>query len=164
MSKTLSPQVFQILLSLADKQMHGYAIIPTLLGFGCNIPAIMASRTIEDPRDRILTILINPFISCGARLPVYILLAGAFFGPRAATVIFFLYALGIVAAIGSAKLFRRTILPGKPAPFIMELPPYHLPTPRTALLHTWERGSMYLRKAGTIIFVFSIIISSRYYW
>ncbi len=140
--------------------LHGKSFIPLLMGFGCNIPAIMATRTIENEKDRILTILINPFISCGARLPVYILLAGAFFGPRAATVIFSMYVLGIVAAIGSAKLFRKTILPGSPAPFIMELPPYRFPTLKTSVLHMWERGSMYLRKAGTIIFVFSIIIWS----
>lgn len=140
--------------------LHGKSFIPLLMGFGCNIPAIMATRTIEDEKDRLLTILINPFISCGARLPVYILLAGAFFGPQAATVIFSLYVLGIIAAIGSAKLFRKTILQGKPAPFIMELPPYRLPTAKTTILHMWERGSMYLRKAGTIIFVFSIIIWS----
>ena len=140
--------------------LHGKSFIPLLMGFGCNIPAIMATRTIEDEKDRLITILINPFISCGARLPVYILLAGAFFGHQAATVIFSLYVVGIVAAVGSAKLFRQTILPGKPAPFIMELPPYRLPTVRTTVTHMWERGSMYLRKAGTIIFVFSIIIWS----
>ena len=140
--------------------LHGKSFIPLLMGFGCNIPAIMATRTIEDEKDRLLTILINPFISCGARLPVYILLAGAFFGGRAASVIFLLYVIGIVAAIGSAKLFRKTILPGNPAPFIMELPPYRLPTMKTTVLHMWERGSMYLRKAGTIIFVFSLIIWS----
>ena len=138
--------------------LHGKSFIPLLMGFGCNIPAIMATRTIEDPKDRLLTILINPFISCGARLPVYILLAGAFFGRHAATVIFGLYMLGIVIAIGSAKLFRCTIIPGKPAPFIMELPPYRFPAVKTTVLHMWERGSMYLKKAGTIIFVFSIII------
>jgi len=138
--------------------LHGKSFIPLLMGFGCNIPAIMATRTIEDEKDRLLTILINPFISCGARLPVYILLAGAFFGHRAAAVIFIIYITGILVAIGSAKLFRKTILPGKPAPFIMELPPYRLPTLKTTFLHMWERGSMYLRKAGTIIFAFSIII------
>ena len=140
--------------------LHGKSFIPLLMGFGCNIPAIMATRTIEDEKDRLITILVNPFISCGARLPVYLLLAGAFFGGQAATVIFFIYIFGIVVAVGSAKLFRSTILPGKPAPFIMELPPYRLPTLRTTVIHMWERGSMYLRKAGTIIFVFAIVIWS----
>ena len=140
--------------------LHGKSFIPLLMGFGCNIPAIMSTRTIENEKDRLLTILINPFISCGARLPVYILLAGAFFGSNAAMVIFFVYMTGIFIAIASAKLFRKTILPGNPAPFIMELPPYRLPTPRTTVMHMWERGSMYLRKAGTIIFVFSLIIWS----
>jgi len=138
--------------------LHGKAFIPLLMGFGCNIPAIMATRTIEDEKDRIITVLINPFISCGARLPVYILLAGAFFGKQASTLIFFVYAFGILLAILSAKLFRLTILPGKPAPFIMELPPYRLPTLKTSGLHMWERGSIYLKKAGVIILGLAIVL------
>lgn len=138
--------------------LPGKSFIPMLIGFGCNVPAILATRTIEDRKDRIITILINPFMSCGARLPVYVLFAGVFFPHSAGTVIFFLYVLGIVIAILSAKLFRLTILPGKPAPFLMEMPPYRLPTARTSLVHMWDRGSMYLQKAGFVIFGIAIIV------
>jgi len=138
--------------------LPGKSFIPMLIGFGCNVPAIMATRTIEDGKDRLITILINPFMSCGARLPVYVLFAGVFFPHSAGTVIFFLYILGIVIAIVSAKLFRMTILPGKPAPFLMEMPPYRLPTLGTSLIHMWDRGSMYLQKAGLVIFGIAIIV------
>ncbi|MEN6610125.1 MAG: ferrous iron transport protein B [Methanoregulaceae archaeon] len=138
--------------------LPGKSFIPMLIGFGCNVPAIMATRTIEDRKDRLITILVNPFISCGARLPVYVLFAGIFFPENAGTVIFGLYVLGIAVAIGSAKLFRSTILPGNPAPFLMEMPPYRFPTVPTALLHMWDRGSMYLRKAGGVIFGIAIVV------
>ena len=138
--------------------LPGKSFIPMLIGFGCNVPAIMATRTIEDRKDRLITILVNPFISCGARLPVYILFAGVFFPHNAGTVIFGLYVLGIVIAILSAKLFRATILPGKPAPFLMEMPPYRLPTVKTSLIHMWDRGSMYLRKAGGVIFGVAVVV------
>ncbi len=138
--------------------LPGRSFIPMLVGFGCNVPAIMATRTIEDKNDRLITILINPFISCGARLPVFVLFAGIFFPENPGTVIFGLYVLGIVVAIASAKLFRATILPGKPAPFLMEMPPYRLPTLMTSVRHMWDRGSMYLRKAGGIILVGAIVI------
>ncbi len=138
--------------------LHGRSFIPLLMGFGCNVPAIMATRTIEDERDRLVTILVNPFISCGARLPVYILLAGAFFGRDAGSVIFGIYMLGIIVAILSAKLIRGIVVKGKPAPFIMELPPYRLPTVKSSAIHMWEKGSLYLRKAGTIILGGVIIV------
>ncbi len=138
--------------------LPGKSFIPMLIGFGCNVPAIMGTRTIEDRNDRLITILINPFMSCGARLPVYVLLAGAFFPQNAGTVVFILYVLGIVLAIGSAYLFRRTILPGKPAPFLMEMPPYRFPTAATALRHMWDRGEMYIRKAGGIILAGAFIV------
>ena len=138
--------------------LQGKSFIPLLLGFGCTVPAIMAARTIEDRKDRLITILVNPFISCGARLPVYILLTGAFFGRQAGTMIFIIYALSIFFVIISTKIFRATIIKGSPAPFIMELPPYRIPTLKTSLLHMWERGSLYLRKAGTIILAAAIII------
>jgi len=138
--------------------LPGKSFIPMLIGFGCNVPAIMATRTIEDKKDRLITILVNPFISCGARLPVYVLFAGVFFPENAGTVIFGLYVLGIVIAILSAKLFRSTILPGKPAPFLMEMPPYRLPTVKTSLIHMWDRGSMYLRKAGGVILLVAIVV------
>ncbi len=138
--------------------LPGKSFIPMLIGFGCNVPAIMATRTIEDKKDRLITILINPFMSCGARLPVFVLFAGVFFPHNAGTVIFGLYVLGIVVAILSAKLFRATILPGKPAPFLMEMPPYRLPTVTTSIIHMWDRGQMYLRKAGGVILVVAIIV------
>jgi len=138
--------------------LPGKSFIPMLIGFGCNVPAIMATRTIEDKKDRLITILVNPFMSCGARLPVYVLFAGVFFRQNAGTVIFGLYVLGIVIAILSAKLFRSTILPGKPAPFLMEMPPYRLPTVMTSLIHMWDRGSMYLRKAGGVILLVAIVV------
>jgi ferrous iron transport protein B len=133
--------------------LHGKSFIPLVMGFGCNVPAIMATRTIEDTRDRLITILIAPFVSCGARLPVYVLLAGAFFGHDAGVVIFGLYALGILVAVLSAKLMRSTILQGEDTPFIMELPSYKLPTLKGSLIHMWERGKIYLKKAGTIILI-----------
>lgn len=139
--------------------LHGKSFIPMLIGFGCNIPAIMATRTLENRRDRIITILVNPLMSCGARLPVYTLLAGAFFAPEAAgNVIFSIYTLGVVLAIVMAKLFRKYLLPGPPTPFVMELPPYRMPTLRGVLIHMWERCWLYLKKAGTIILAISVII------
>jgi ferrous iron transport protein B len=133
--------------------LHGKSFIPLVMGFGCNVPAIMATRTIEDSRDRLVTILVAPFISCGARLPVYVLLAGAFFGRDAGIVIFGLYALGILVAVLSAKLMRSTVLKGEDTPFIMELPSYKLPTLKGSLIHMWERGKIYIKKAGTIILI-----------
>ncbi|MDD4568286.1 MAG: ferrous iron transport protein B, partial [Methanoculleus chikugoensis] len=138
--------------------LPGKAFIPMLIGFGCNVPAIMATRSIEGEKDRLISILVNPFMSCSARLPVYVLFAGAFFGARAGGVMFFLYVLGIAVAIVSAKLFRSTILRGESSPFIMEMPPYRLPTAMTSLLHMWSRGSLYLRKAGTIILLGAMIV------
>ncbi len=138
--------------------LHGKAFIPMIMGFGCNVPAIMGTRILETRRDRILTILLNPFMSCSARFPVYVLVTGAFFPDHAATVIFGLYAFGIVAAIGSGKLFSKSILKGMSKPFVMELPPYQRPTLRSILLHTWERGFVFIQKMGTVILVGSIII------
>ncbi|NQV42796.1 MAG: ferrous iron transport protein B [Candidatus Marinimicrobia bacterium] len=138
--------------------LHGKAFIPMIMGFGCNVPAIMGTRILESRRDRILTVLINPFMSCSARLPVYVLVAGAFFPDNAATVIFSMYVLGIVAAIASGKLFSRTILKGMSKPFVLELPPYQRPTLRSLILHTWERGYLFIQKMGTVILVGSVII------
>ncbi|MBC7085860.1 MAG: ferrous iron transport protein B, partial [Methanomethylovorans sp.] len=138
--------------------LQGKSFIPMLLGFGCNVPAIMATRSIEDTMDRMATIMVLPFISCGARLPIYILFAGTFFSKDAGTVIFCIYILGIVVAIASAKLLRTTTLKGQPAPFILELPPYRVPTLKTSILHMWNNGSMYIKKAGTIILGGSIVI------
>ena len=139
--------------------LHGKAFIPMLMGFGCNAPAIMATRTLESERDRILSILINPLMSCSARLPVYVLITGAFFAPEhAGTVIFSIYLLGLVLAIAMGRLFSKTILPGESAPFVMELPPYRLPTTRGLLIHTWDRGKIFLRKMGGVILVGSVAI------
>ncbi|NQS99708.1 MAG: ferrous iron transport protein B, partial [Candidatus Omnitrophica bacterium] len=139
--------------------LHGRSFIPMLLGFGCNMPAIMATRTIEDRRDRLVTILIIPFMSCGARLPVYTLLIGAFFSETVSgNVLFSLYLLGIMVAIIMARLFRKYLFRGEAAPFVMELPPYRLPTIKGLLIHMWQRGVIYLKKAGTVIFAGSVLV------
>ena len=138
--------------------LHGKSFISLVMGFGCNVPAIMATRSLENTKDRILTILINPFMSCSARLPVYILFAGTFFSAYAGTVITSLYVVGVILAFISAKLFNAVFFKGKSMPFVMELPPYRLPTFKTTMLHMWDRGSQYLKKVGGIILVFSVII------
>lgn len=138
--------------------LHGKAFIPMIMGFGCNVPAIMGTRILESRRDRILTVLINPFMSCSARLPVYVLVTGAFFPEHGATVIFSMYVFGIIAAIGSGKLLSKTILKGMSKPFVLELPPYQRPTFRSLILHTWERGFLFIQKMGTVILVGSILI------
>ena len=138
--------------------LHGKSFIPLIMGFGCNVPAIMATRSLENRQDRILTILINPFMSCSARLPVYILFAGAFFHAHAGTVILSLYLVGIVLAFFSARLYSTVFFRGSSTPFVMELPPYRNPTLKSTLLHMWDRASQYLRKMGGIILAFSIII------
>ncbi|MCJ2540706.1 MAG: ferrous iron transport protein B, partial [Candidatus Thermoplasmatota archaeon] len=143
---------------MANLGLHGKSFIPLLMGFGCNVPAIMATRSIEDRTDRLITILVNPFMSCGARLPVYVLLAGAFFGASAGSAIFGIYVLGILVAVLTAKLLRKTLLRGEVAPFIMEMPQYQLPSARLVLTFTWERVWMYMRKAGTVILLGAIIV------
>jgi len=138
--------------------LHGKSFIPMLMGFGCNVPAIMASRTLESEKDRILTILITPFMSCSARLPVYIILAGAFFGVRAGSVIFGIYILGIILSIITGRLFRSTLLKGVDAPFVMELPPYRIPMIKSLLIHMWDRSKLFLKKMGGIILVGSVVV------
>jgi len=140
--------------------LHGRSFIPMLLGFGCNLPAIMATRSIEGEKDRLITILVNPLMSCSARLPVYVLVAGAFWGSTmyAGTAIWGMYLLGIVLAILMALFFRRTILKGEPAPFIMELPLYKVPTFHGSVIHMWERGVVFLKKAGTYLLAGAIIL------
>jgi len=139
--------------------LHGKSFIPMLIGFGCTVPAVMATRTLENRRDRLLTILVTPLMSCGARLPVYVLLAGAFFPAAiAGKIIFGIYVLGVILAILMAKLFGVFLLRGEAAPFVMELPPYRMPTLKGTLIHMWERGWMFLRKAGTIILGVSILM------
>ena len=138
--------------------LHGKSFIPLLMGFGCNAPAIMATRTLESERDRLLSILINPLISCSARLPVYILLAGTFFGASAGNVIFSIYGLGIALAIAMGKLFSVTLFRGDIAPFVMELPPYRAPTLKSLLIHMWDRSQIFLRKMSGVILVGSILV------
>ncbi len=138
--------------------LHGKSFIPMLIGFGCNVPAIMATRTLESERDRILTILINPLMSCSARLPVYVLIAGTFFAGKAGSVIFSIYLLGIVLAILTAQLFSKTILKGMSMPFVMELPPYRVPTLKSLMIHMWDRGVVFIKKMGGVILVGSVII------
>ena len=140
--------------------LHGKSFIPMLMGFGCSVPAIMATRILESKKDRILTIMITPFMSCSARLPVYIMLAGTFFKDKAGTVIFGLYLTGIVIAILSSKLLKATLLKGEDAPFVMELPPYRVPMLKSLMIHMWERSKMFLKKMGGVILLGSIIIWS----
>jgi ferrous iron transport protein B len=148
--------------------LHGRSFIPMLIGFGCNVPAIMATRTIEREEDRILTILVNPLISCSARLPIYVLIGSAVLGAYAAAGIYFIYMLGMVLAILMALLFRRTIpfFKGKPSPLILELPLYAVPKLKATLIHAWERGRLFLRKAGTIILlgIVAVWFLSNYPW
>lgn len=138
--------------------LHGKSFIPMILGFGCCVPGVMATRTLENEKDRLLTMLIVPFMSCSARLPVYALFAAAFFSAYQGWVIFSLYVLGIVVAIIVASIFKKTIFKGISAPFVMELPPYRLPTIKGSLIHMWERGYLFIKKAGTLIFAASVII------
>jgi ferrous iron transport protein B len=139
--------------------LHGKSFIPMLIGFGCSVPAIMATRTLENRRDRLATMLVIPLMSCGARLPIFALLIPAFF-PQVwhAPMLWIIYIIGIVLAMGSAKLLRSTILKGESVPFVMELPPYRMPTFKGVLIHMWERGWLYLKKAGTIILGISILL------
>ncbi|MDR2928843.1 MAG: ferrous iron transport protein B [Cytophagaceae bacterium] len=138
--------------------LHGKSFIPMVMGFGCNVPAIMATRTIEDRNSRLLTILINPLMSCSARLPVYILFISAFFPDYSGTLLFVLYGSGIALAVAVARLFKRFFFNRNDVPFVMELPPYRIPTLRTTMRHMWHKGRQYLRKMGGIIMVASIII------
>jgi len=139
--------------------LHGKSFIPMLIGFGCSVPAIMAARTLENRRDRLTTMLVTPLMSCGARLPIYALIIPAFF-PQAwqAPMLWVIYVTGILLAVGSAKLLRSTVLKGESVPFVMELPPYRMPTIKGVLIHMWERGWLYLKKAGTIILGISILL------
>lgn len=138
--------------------LSGKAFIPMILGFGCSVPAIMTARTLEDERDRLITILITPFMSCSARLPIYILFSNIFFPGNEILIAFSLYLLGVIVAVIVAIIFKKTISKGKTAPLILELPAYKKPAPRTIAIFVWEKVKGYIVKAGTIIFVASIII------
>lgn len=138
--------------------LHGKSFIPLIMGFGCNVPAIMATRTIENRKSRLITMLILPFMSCSARLPIYLVLIGALFPAHGSLVLLGIYTFGIVMAIISARLLSKVLMKGDDTPFVMELPPYRMPTSKSILRHTWEKGRQYLRKMGGIIMVASIII------
>lgn len=138
--------------------LHGKSFIPLIMGFGCNVPAIMASRMIEDKKCRLITILVNPLMSCSARLPIYLVLIGAFFPGMASLVLLSIYAIGILLAVLMARLFSRFLVKGDDTPFVMELPPYRIPTSKAIFRHTWEKGAQYLKKMGGIIMVASILI------
>lgn len=138
--------------------LHGKSFIPLLMGFGCNVPAILSTRIIESRRDRLVTMLINPFMSCSARLPVYVLFISAFFVSYQGTILFAMYGIGVLIAIGTALLLKKTVLTKADVPFVMELPPYRVPTLRSILKHMWSRSEQYLRKIGGVILVASIVI------
>jgi len=144
--------------------LHGRSFIPLVMGFGCNVPAIMATRTIENRQNRILTILINPFMSCSARLPVYVLIISAFFPNKPGSVLFSIYMIGIAIAALIAILFKKTIFKSHEIPFVMELPPYRIPTLRNTTRHMWFKGAQYLQKMGGVILVASIIIWALGYY
>ena len=148
---------------LMDKLMHkmglhGKSFIPLIMGFGCNVPAIMATRTLENRNDRLLTMLITPLMSCSARLPVYILLISAFFPDNPGNILFLIYGTGVFLAILMGLAFRKILFSSKEAPFVMELPPYRKPTLKNTIIHMWQKGSQYLRKMGTVILFASILI------
>ncbi|OEJ64452.1 ferrous iron transport protein B, partial [Magnetovibrio blakemorei] len=138
--------------------MHGKAFIPLVMGFGCNVPAIMATRTIESDRARLIAILVNPFMACTARLPVFILFAGAFFAEWAGTIVFMMYLLSILIAFGAAVFLGRFVVRGSAEPFVMELPPYRMPSLRAVLFHMWEKASDFLQKVAGVILIGSTVL------
>jgi ferrous iron transport protein B len=138
--------------------LHGKSFIPMIMGFGCTVPAIMATRTIESRNSRLITILVTPLMSCSARLPVYLLLAGAFFPEHAGLVLFGVYLFGIILSIIFARIFKKLFFKGEDLPFVMELPPYRKPTMKATFRHMWEKGKQYLRKMGSVILFASILI------
>jgi len=144
--------------------LHGKSFIPLVMSFGCNVPAILSSRAIESRSSRIITILINPFMSCSARLPVYILMVGTFFAASAPLVLMGLYVGGIVVAVITARLLRKFLFKKDETPFVMELPPYRMPTMKASIRHTWDKGKQYLKKMGGIILVASVLVWALNYF
>lgn len=144
--------------------LHGKSFIPLIMGFGCNVPAVMATRTLENRKDRIITMLVTPFMSCSARLPVYVLIISAFFTRHQGLVLFSIYIFGIVLAIVVALLLKRTMFSRHDVPFVMELPKYRIPTLANSFTHMWFKGSQYLRKMGTVILMASILIWALSYY
>ena len=149
---------------IMDKLMHGMGLhgksfIPLIMGFGCNVPAVMATRTIESRRSRLITMLVLPMMSCSARLPIYIMITGAFFAVRYQSLVMItLYLVGIVLSVVMARVLSQWVIRGEDTPFVMELPPYRFPTTRAIFRHTWEKGKQYLKKMGGVILVASIIV------
>jgi ferrous iron transport protein B len=144
--------------------LHGKSFIPLLMGFGCNVPAIMATRTLENKKDRLLTMLITPFMSCSARLPVYVLIISAFFPKNQGLILFSIYMIGVILGIIVALILKSTLFAKLDAPFVMELPPYRIPTFKNTIKHMWYKGSQYLRKMGSVILLASIIIWGLLYF
>jgi ferrous iron transport protein B len=144
--------------------LHGKSFIPLIMGFGCNVPAVMSTRTLDNRNDRLLTMLIIPFMSCSARLPVYVLLISAFFVSYQGAILFLIYFIGILMAVVLGLFFKKTLFAKKEVPFVMELPPYRMPTLRNTTVHMWHKGSQYLRKMGTVILFASIIIWAMGYY
>ena len=145
--------------------LHGKSFIPLIMGFGCNVPAVMSTRTIESRRSRLVTILILPFMSCSARLPIYIMIVGTFFAANYRSMVMIsLYVIGVLMAVVMSRLFCRFLVPGEDTPFVMELPPYRFPTAKAMLRHTWEKGKQYLKKMGGIILVASIVVWALSYF
>ena len=145
--------------------LHGKSFIPLIMGFGCNVPAVMATRTIESRRSRIITMMVLPFMSCSARLPIYIMIAGTFFSLQCRSwVLLSLYAIGIVMSVVVSKIFSSLVIKGEDTPFVMELPPYRWPTPKAIWRHTWEKGKEYLKKMGGVILVASVIVWALEYF
>ena len=138
--------------------LHGKSFIPLIMGFGCNVPAIMATRTIEDRKSRLITMLVNPLMSCSARLPIYLVMIGAFFPNCASFMLLCIYTAGILLAVIMARIFSKFLVKGEDSPFVMDLPPYRMPTSKSIMRHTWEKGAQYLKKMGGIIMIASIII------
>lgn len=138
--------------------LHGKSFIPLIMGFSCNVPAIMATRTIEDRKSRLITMLVNPLMSCSARLPIYLVMIGAFFPNCASFMLLCIYTAGILLAVIMARIFSKFLVKGEDSPFVMELPPYRMPTSKSIMRHTWEKGAQYLKKMGGIIMIASIII------
>jgi ferrous iron transport protein B len=149
---------------IMDKLMHGMGLhgksfIPLIMGFGCNVPAVMATRTIESRRSRLITMLVLPMMSCSARLPIYIMITGAFFAVRYQSLVMMsLYVIGIVLSVIIARVLSTWVIKGEDTPFVMELPPYRFPTAKAIFRHTWEKGKQYLKKMGGVILVASIIV------
>jgi ferrous iron transport protein B len=138
--------------------LHGKSFIPLVMGFGCNVPAIMSARVIESRNTRLITILVNSLMSCSARLPVYLLLVGAFFPGHGGTALFGLYITGIILAIIMSRIFKKFLVKGEDLPFVMELPPYRMPTLKAMIRHGWDKASQYLQKMGGVILAASIIV------